>query len=126
MQDPHGVARSLIPEGLLLELVGIEPERIVLRARSGAGGARCPACRKDAARVYSVYTRTITDLPWRGAPVILRVRARRFFCGEPSCERKIFCERLPDVAAHARKNERREEALLAIVLALAGRAGSRG
>ena len=77
-------------------------------------------------RVYSVYTRTIADLPWRGAPVILRVRARRFFCGEPSCERKIFCERLPDVAAHARKNERREEALLAIVLALAIRAGSRG
>jgi transposase len=125
VQDPRGAARSLISEGLLLELVGIEPERIVLRARSCAGGARCPACGKDAARAHSVYTRTIADLPWRGAPVILRVRARRFFCDEPSCERKIFCERLPDVAAHARKTGRLEEALLAIVLELGGRAGSR-
>jgi len=55
----------------------------------------------------------------------LSVRARRFFCDEASCERKIFCERLPDVAAHARKTERLEEALLAIVLELGGRAGSR-
>lgn len=118
MQDLRGAARSLISEGLLLELVGTEPERIALRAR-------CPACGKDAARAHSVYTRTIADLPWRGAPVILRVRARRFFCDEPSCERKIFCERLPDVAAHARKTGRLEEVLLAIVLELGGWAGSR-
>jgi len=58
-------------------------------------------------------------------PVTLSVRARRFFCDEASCERKIFCERLPDVAVHARKTERLEEALLAIVLELGGRAGSR-
>ena len=51
--------------------------------------------------------------------------ARRFFCDEPSCERKIFCERLADVAARARKTDRLEEALLAIVLELGGRAGAR-
>lgn len=44
---------------------------------------------------------------------------------DPSCKRKIFCERLPDVAAHARKTSRLEEALLAIALELGGRAGAR-
>jgi transposase len=57
--------------------------------------------------------------------VTLKVRARRFFCDESSCERKIFCERLPEVAARARKTVRLEEALLAIALELGGRAGAR-
>lgn len=55
----------------------------------------------------------------------LEVRARRFFCDESSCERRIFCERLPEIAARARKTGRLEEALLAIVLELGGRAGAR-
>lgn len=46
------------------------------------------------------------------------------FCENPTCERKIFCERLPEVA-HARKTGRLEKALLAIVLELGGRAGAR-
>jgi transposase len=75
--------------------------------------------------VHSRYRRTVADLPRHGVPVTLSARARRFFCDEASCGRKIFCERLPDVAAHARKTERLEEALLAIVLELGGRAGSR-
>ena len=53
----------------------------------------------------------------------LEVRARRFFCDEASCERRIFCERLPEVAARARKTDRLEEALLAVALELGGRAG---
>ncbi|MDQ3521806.1 MAG: ISL3 family transposase [Gemmatimonadota bacterium] len=47
------------------------------------------------------------------------------FCDEASCERRIFCERLPDVAARARKTGRLEGGLLAIVLELGGRAGAR-
>ena len=56
-----------------------------------------------------------------------RARGAReaFFCDEASCERRIFCERLPDVAARARKTSRLEEALLAIVFELGGRAGAR-
>ena len=55
----------------------------------------------------------------------LKIRARRFFCDDLSCKRKIFCERLPEVAARARKTVRLEEALLAIALELGGRAGAR-
>ncbi|QIN84413.1 ISL3 family transposase [Rubrobacter tropicus] len=74
---------------------------------------------------HSRYSRTVSDLPWHGISVTLRVRARRLFCDEAPCERRIFCERLPDVAARARKTGRLEGALLAIVLELGGRAGAR-
>jgi len=65
------------------------------------------------------------DLPWHGISVTLEVLARRFFCDGASCERGIFCERLSEIAARARKTGRLEGALLAIVLELGGRAGAR-
>jgi transposase len=67
----------------------------------------------------------LSDLPWLGIAVRLEVRARRFFCDESSCERAIFCERLPDIAAHGRKTGRLETALLALAFELGGEAGAR-
>lgn len=87
--------------------------------------ARCPVCQRPSSRTHSRYVRTVHDLPWRGVRVAICVRARRFFCDNEGCEKAIFCERLPEIAAHARKTNRLEEALLAIVLELGGRAGAR-
>jgi hypothetical protein len=48
------------------------------------------------------------------------------FCDEPSCERRIFAERLDEVArVHARATERQREALEWIAFALGGEAGAR-
>ena len=118
-------AHELLPEGLYLENLRIGAGRVSISAASGTRRSRCPLCGRGSSRVHSRYTRTLSDLPWHGISVELEVRARRFFCEEASCERKIFCERLPDVAARARKTGRLEEALLAIVLELGGRAGAR-
>ena len=98
---------------------------LAFELRTKGTGAACPLCDRSSTRVHSSYSRKIADLPRHGTPVVLRLRARKFFCNEPSCERKIFCERLPEVAAHARKTNRLERALLAIVLELGGRAGAR-
>jgi hypothetical protein len=76
-------------------------------------------------RVHSQYECTVCDLPWRGLSVTLEVRSRRFFCANKECERSIFCERLPEIAAHARKTERLEEALTMIAFELGGEAGAR-
>ncbi len=111
--------------GLEFERVVPDGERLAIELRTAARGAACPLCGRPSTRVHSRYSRKISDLPRHGTPVVLRVRARRFFCDETSCERRIFCERLPEVAAHARKTDRMEEALLAIVLELGGRAGAR-
>ena len=119
--------RRLAPEGLEAEcLVASEEDgSISVRARTTAVRVGCPECGAPCSRVHSRYTRTIADLPWRGLVVTLKVRVRKFFCDARSCERAIFCERLLEVPAYARKTGRLEEALLAIVLELGGRAGVR-
>ncbi len=118
-------AHELLPKGLQLENLGIETGRVSISMSSGSRKCVCPSCGRDSSRVHSRYSRTVSDLPWHGVSVELEVRARRFFCDEASCERRIFCERLPYVAARARKTRRLEGALLAIVLELGGRAGAR-
>jgi transposase len=58
--------------------------------------------------------------------VRLRVRVRKFFCGNNSCERKVFAERLDGVAQrYARRTDRHREALDLIAFALGGEAGAK-
>jgi transposase len=116
---------DLIPRGLHLEKLSIEAGKVTLFATSCESRARCPVCGHDSSRTHSRYLRTFSDLPWHGISVKLKIRVRRFFCDDPSCERRIFCERLEEVAARARKTDRLEEALLAIAFELGGRAGAR-
>ena len=116
---------KLLPRGLRIENLSIEPGRVSISVSSGSEGCACPMCGRSSSRAHSRYSRTVSDLPWHGVSVELEVRARRFFCEEASCEQRIFCERLPDVAARARQTRRLEDALLAIVLELGGRAGAR-
>ncbi len=118
-------AHELLPEGLRLEGLGIETGRVSISVASEARICSCPVCGCGSSRVHSSYARAVSDLPWHGISVTLRVRARRLFCDEASCERRIFCERLPEIAARARKTGRLDEALLAIVFELGGRAGAR-
>ncbi len=118
-------AHELLPKGLYLETLSIGTGRVSISVSSGTRRSRCPLCGRGSSRVHSRYSRTVSDLPWHGNSVELEVRARRFFCDEGLCQRRIFCERLPDVAARARKTGRLEGALLAIVLELGGRAGAK-
>src|SRR5215216_7358220 len=118
---PH----ELLPKGLEVQTLRIETGRVSIGVASATRRSVCPLCGRTSSRVHSRYARTVSDLPWHGISVELEVLARRFFCDEPSCERKIFCERLEEVAARARKTVRLEEALLAIALELGGRAGAR-
>ncbi len=117
--------QDLIPKGLRAESLSIHRGRVEISVAPVAQSARCPVCGHPSRRVHSRYVRTIADLPWHGTPVVFRARVRRFFCDEGPCERKIFCERLPEVAAHSRKSSRLDDALLLIAFELGGRAGAR-
>jgi len=88
---PH----ELLPRGLDLESLSIETGHVTILVSSGLGRCLCPVCGRGSSRVHSRYSRAVSDLPWHGISVTLLVRARRLFCDEASCERRIFCERLP-------------------------------
>jgi transposase len=122
--DPYG--GFTIPEHLHLDALSFDGDSLTIHASTDNPAARCPCCQRPSRRVHGRYTRTLADLPWSGTPVHLRVRVRKFFCDEPSCERKIFAERLQEVARpFARGTDRRREALEWIAFALGGEAGAR-
>src|SRR5215831_9716028 len=86
----------------------------------------CPVCTIPATRLHSRYTRTLADLPWAAYHVRLQLHARKWFCDNLHCRRRIFTERLPTVAAPwARCTTRLMERLCALGLALGGAAGTR-
>jgi transposase len=115
-----------IPEQLHVEEISFEEDLLTIYASTVSPVAVCPLCEQPSRRVHGYYSRTLADLPWCGMPVRLRVRVRKFFCDEPSCERQVFAERLTDVArAYARGTDRRREALEWIAFALGGEAGAR-
>lgn len=83
-------------------------------------------CGLHSGRVHSRYERTLADLPWNRVAVRIHLRSRKLFCDNPSCERAIFTEPLPDlVARYARKTLRLQEAFYLIGYVLGGKAGAR-
>jgi transposase len=86
----------------------------------------CPGCTVPTARIHSRDTRTRAALPWAAYRVRLQLRVRKWFCANPACGRRIFTARLPTVAAPwARRTRRLVQRLIALGLALGGRAGVR-
>jgi transposase len=121
-------SRTILPAPRRLQLLGVRVTEttITLIARTSSHVSRCPVCGKRSARVHSRYTRTLSDLPWQGIPVTVRLHVRRFFCEERTCRRVIFAERLPGVATrYARTTERLDSWFTHVSFALGGEAGSR-
>jgi transposase len=120
----------LLPDPALvrLETWAHEPARptITLTLRSRQRTIRCPLCGRRASCVHSRYERTLADLPWGEHAVMLRLRVRRLFCDNARCERRIFTERLPGIAAPwSRRTARLATRLTSVGLALGGAAGAR-
>ncbi|MGH3148447.1 MAG: ISL3 family transposase [Rubrobacter sp.] len=123
--DPYSDGFT-IPEQLHVDALSFDGGSVTVHASTAKPVAECPLCARPSRRVHGCYTRTLADLPWSGTPVRMRVRVRKFFCDEPACERRIFAERLGEVArVHARGTDRRREALEWIAFALGGEAGAR-
>ncbi|GAA2420955.1 hypothetical protein GCM10010404_93930 [Nonomuraea africana] len=101
-------------------------DTVLIAARTVAAKASCPECGLPSARVHSRYRRTVWDLATCGRPVKVELEVRRFFCGEPSCDRKIFTEQVDGLTQrHARRSTDLRALLTSIAIALAGRAGAR-
>ena len=104
---------------LRIESVSHTADAITIVAVTKRSTARCPLCARRSRRVHSQYRRTVADLPLAGTPVVLHIRARKFFCSTPTCPRRIFTERLPEfVAPHARRSQGLRLALRHIAVGL--------
>jgi transposase len=120
----------LLPDATTLRLEACEVDdttaQITLRVQSTQTHAPCPLCATPARRIHSDYGRTLADLPWAQYRVCLQLRVRKWFCRNRHCRRRIFTERLPTIAAPwARRTLRLAQRLVALGVALGGKAGVR-
>ena len=104
----------------------LETTHLTITVCSTQISAQCPLCATLSQRVHSHYQRTLADLPCVHFALSLLVQVCKFFCDNPACERRIFTERFPAVAAPwARKTARLVERIQNIGIALGGAAGAR-
>jgi transposase len=112
--------------GIRLTDVIVGDQSVQVQLTAMAPTASCPGCATPSSSVHSHYQRRLAGLPWGGLGVRLQLLVRKFVCRNFTCARRIFTERLPDVAApYARKTMRLVNALRAIGMALGGEAGAR-
>jgi transposase len=98
----------------------------MFNAAANPKAANCPDCGVLSTARHSSYVRRLKDLPIQGRAAKLTVHVGRWRCCNPGCARRIFCQRLQEVASrHARETKRFGEASHAIAYALGGRPGER-
>ncbi len=101
------------------------PDLLHIAARGTQPGGRCPDCGRASRAVHSRYRRHPVDLPSLGSRVRVALVVRRFYCRTPSCARRTFAERLPElVAPRARRTLRLAETQGRVGAALGGEAGA--
>jgi len=54
--------------------------------------AKCPNCGKFSKKIHDHYIRTISDLPVFQHRTTIRLKTRKFKCGNSRCEQKVFSE----------------------------------
>ncbi|MFJ4880756.1 transposase family protein [Streptomyces sp. NPDC088745] len=113
-------------EGVVVESAEVTDTVVRVEARTTAGGTACPGCGCWSRRMHGSYLRFPRDLPTAGKPVVVSLRVQRFVCAQAACPRKTFAEQVPGLTRRfGRRTERLRSALVAVALALAGRAGAR-
>ena len=121
--------QTLLPSTSLLRLESCTVESdncLLLNLSSTQTMVPCPLCGRLTHHIHSRYERTLADLPCVDFGLRLVLQVCKFFCRNPECRRRIFTERLPDVAAPwARKTVRLIQRLQTIGLGLGGAAGAR-
>ena len=122
--------QSLLPNVNLLRLdsytIETDELTLTLHLSSTQTTAKCPVCGGLTARIHSRYERTLADLPCMHLSLKLIIQVCKFFCPDEECHRRVFAERLPEVAAPwARKTMRFIQQLQSIGIALGGSAGAR-
>jgi len=115
-----------LPDGIFISSVRTAPTELVVHIACRRSCAPCALCQQQSERVHGTYGRTVADLPCGGCRVILALTVRKFVCSVPTCPRKIFTERLPElVQSYARMTNRLREALVALGLATSAEVSQR-
>lgn len=84
---------------------------VLVEAVAAEGG--CPDCGVISSRIHSRPVQVVKDVPCGGEAITVRVRKRRFVCGEDACSRRTFVEETDELPFRARFTTRLAEKILA-------------
>lgn len=122
------ILKKLLPEidgGIVLKDIFQEQNNIVVQLMTVKVSCVCPICNNSCHRIHSKYDRWIADLPWSCFAVKIKLTARKFFCDNENCNRKLFTERFKEgLVPYARRTNRLKDILQEIGFATGGNAGS--
>ena len=76
--------KTLFPSSTGLELTNLDvtDQQATIHLTSTHPNTHCPGCDTASSSLHSRYERQVTDLPWSGIPILLRLAVRRFRCRE--------------------------------------------
>lgn len=116
----------IAPNLFKLEKIVFQADQICFFVQSTKRQIDCPLCQQPTARVHSRYERLLTDMPWEGIAVRIRLQVRRFFCQNEACQLALFCERLPEVTErYARQTIRLNQIFRHLGLTVGGESGTK-
>ncbi|MDX6501771.1 MAG: hypothetical protein QOG23_5031 [Blastocatellia bacterium] len=119
--------KELLPDPVSLALCNVEKgEQGWVVEAVASNAAACPECGTPSTARHSSYVRHLKDLPIQGLAVKMRLRVGRWRCRNSNCERKIFTQRVPTIAApHRQRTERMESIVHLVSRSLGGRPAER-
>ena len=104
----------------------LDGSTVRLEAEATTPTAACPACGVISQQIHDLYDRHPSDLPWRGCPVRLILRVRRFRCGNQQCQRATFAENFtPSLPRRAQRTADADSFLVQLAWMMGGEAGAR-
>lgn len=97
---------------------------ILINASIKSNRSRCPNCGKFSKKIHDHYIRTISDLPVFQYRTTIRLKTRKFKCGNSRCKQKVFSEQTPVILRYSRRTNRVLKILESFAIELTGKLGS--
>ncbi|MGY0035129.1 ISL3 family transposase [Pedobacter sp. NJ-S-72] len=121
------ISQFILPSNLQLkaETIYSEPGVLYIHTSVCQKYSACPICGKTSNRIHSRYSRTLLDLPISGHMAKVKLKARKYFCDNAVCPRKVFTERFDcEIRPYYRRMVRSNDLLKRMALELGGNTGA--
>ena len=121
------ITQFILPSNVQLKADAVysEPGVIYISASVYQSCSTCPICSKKSMRIHSRYSRMLLDLPISGHCARVNLKARKYFCDNQTCPRKVFTERFDhEIKPYYRRMLRSNDLLARMALELGGNTGA--
>ena len=117
----------ILPQNVRIKVCSLtlDSGSLLINASTCQTGSYCPVCCMRSVRIHSKYIRELSDLPISGSSVRIKLMARKYFCDNSTCSRKVFTERFAnEIIPYGRRLFRSYNLLGKIALELGGNKGA--